>query len=317
MKTSFKKLSVLLVALVWTMLASAQAQYAGIYGGSVDDTAYNDANAGSFAVFVGTNGQATVVGYDVDSFQHYYNGQAGGVAAQFNVPANGNWSFSSNNTIYGVSGSGSIGAGGSFSGTLNFTNGDTLQLNGSLQSFLGNFQNAAGFYSGTFTGTNSIYHVPISGINSAVLSANGQLTFCVFYNGTEFDAGQGQFDSNNHLTTTNTARGTLNSATLTNATLMYGGTFTNSSEGFSGSYTLSRSFTLNIMPILDSPVWQTNRFQMRLTGFANQNYTLQLSTNLTSWTALFITNNATTNTFFLADPNATNKQQFYRILIGP
>ena len=124
--------------------------YAGIYGGTVNDTTFNDANAGVFAVFVGTNGQATVVGYDVDSFQNY-NGQAGGVAAQFNVPANGNWNFSSNNTIYGVSGSGSI-TNGSFSGTLNFTNGDTVQLNGSQQSPLGSFQNAAGFYSGTFSG---------------------------------------------------------------------------------------------------------------------------------------------------------------------
>src|SRR5208282_6450316 len=92
------------------------------------------------------------------SFQNY-NGQAGGVAAQFNVPGSGNWNFSSNNTILGASGSGSIGANGSFSGTLNFTNGDTVLLSGSQQSPLGNFQNAAGYYSGTYSGTYQSQHI--------------------------------------------------------------------------------------------------------------------------------------------------------------
>ena len=57
---------------------------------------------------------------------------------------------------------------------------------------------------------------------------------------------------------------------------------------------------------------------MRLTGAANQNYTVQMSTNLssTNWISLFITNNTATNSFLLTDPNATNQQRFYRILIG-
>ncbi len=79
------------------------------------------------------------------------------------------------------------------------------------------------------------------------------------------------------------------------------------------------SITINSKPVLVSQSWQTNRFQLRLTGAANQNYTLQLSTNLssTNWIPLFITNNTTTNSFLLTDPNATNKQRFYRVLIGP
>jgi hypothetical protein len=87
------------------------------------------------------------------------------------------------------------------------------------------------------------------------------------------------------------------------------------------SLTVTRSFTLvvNPKPALGSQSWQTNRFQIRLTGAVNQNYTVQMSTNLssTNWTSLFITNSATTNVFNLTDPNATNKQRFYRILIGP
>ena len=72
-------------------------------------------------------------------------------------------------------------------------------------------------------------------------------------------------------------------------------------------------------PVLSTPVWLTNRFSLRLIGAANQNYTVQMSTNLSStiWVSLFVTNNPTTNSFLITDPNATNKQRFYRILIGP
>ena len=230
-KTKF----ITLLALTWTTFALAQSPYAGIYGGTVDDTTYGDASAGVFTVFVGTNGQATVVGYDVDSFKHY-TGQAGGIAAQFNVPANGNWNFSSNDTIYGVSGSGSI-ASGSYSGTLNFTNGDTVSLNGSQQSPLGSFQNAAGFYSGTFSGT--FGGKPVSGTLIGVLFANGQITFSLFVNGALNDGGQGQFGSNNQFITTNATSGSVVAGTLTNATLKIGGTGSNSSGSL--KWTVSRS----------------------------------------------------------------------------
>ena len=78
------------------------------------------------------------------------------------------------------------------------------------------------------------------------------------------------------------------------------------------------SITINPKPVLGSASWLTNQFQMRLTGASNQIYTVQMSTNLssTNWISLFITNNTTTNSFLLTDPNATNQQRFYRILIG-
>ncbi len=78
------------------------------------------------------------------------------------------------------------------------------------------------------------------------------------------------------------------------------------------------SITINPKPVLGSPGWLTNQFQMRLTGASNQNYTVQMSTNLssTNWISLFITNNTTTNSFNVIDLNATNNQRFYRILIG-
>ena len=79
------------------------------------------------------------------------------------------------------------------------------------------------------------------------------------------------------------------------------------------------SITINARPTLGSQTWFANRFQMLLTGASNQNYTLQMTTNLgsTNWISLFLTNNATTNSFLVTDPNATNQQRFYRVLIGP
>jgi hypothetical protein len=89
------------------------------------------------------------------------------------------------------------------------------------------------------------------------------------------------------------------------------------------SLTVTRTLMLIVnskpVPVLGLPMWLTNRFQMRLTGAANQNYTVQMSTNLssTNWISLFITNNTRTNSFLLTDPNATNQQRFYRVKVGP
>jgi hypothetical protein len=63
----------------------------------------------------------------------------------------------------------------------------------------------------------------------------------------------------------------------------------------------------------------SGQFRFLLNGTANQNYTLQVSTDLssTNWTTLYTTNNPATGSFLLTDPNATNQQRFYRILVGP
>jgi hypothetical protein len=58
---------------------------------------------------------------------------------------------------------------------------------------------------------------------------------------------------------------------------------------------------------------------MQFVGAANQNYTLQMSTNLstTNWVTLYVTNNPAADFIRLTDPNATNQRRFYRILVGP
>jgi hypothetical protein len=59
-------------------------------------------------------------------------------------------------------------------------------------------------------------------------------------------------------------------------------------------------------------------FQVAASGLTDVNYTLEMSTNLssTSWTPLLVTNLAGT-TFHFTDTAATNMQRFYRVLIGP
>jgi hypothetical protein len=76
---------------------------------------------------------------------------------------------------------------------------------------------------------------------------------------------------------------------------------------------------VNPKPSLSLPKWVTNRFSLELTGAANQNYTVQVTTNVnfTKWSTLIVTNSATANSFLIVDPNATNKQRFYRAIIGP
>ena len=76
---------------------------------------------------------------------------------------------------------------------------------------------------------------------------------------------------------------------------------------------------INPRPVLKLPARLAGQFQMTLQGASNQNYTVQMSSNLGlgPWSSLLVTNNATSSSFNVVDPNATNQQRFYRILIGP
>jgi hypothetical protein len=101
------------------------------------------------------------------------------------------------------------------------------------------------------------------------------------------------------------------------------GTYTFSANVVDGSgYSANPSFTLTISGppvVLGSPSQHASSFQMMISGAANQNYALQMTTNLVSgnWITLFTTNNPTSGSFILIDPNATNKQRFYRVSLGP
>jgi hypothetical protein len=79
------------------------------------------------------------------------------------------------------------------------------------------------------------------------------------------------------------------------------------------------SIAINPLPVLGAPTLVNDQFQLQLLGATNQNYTLQEATNLVSpnWVSVLSTNSKATNSFILVDPNATNQQRFYRVLIGP
>lgn len=82
----------------------------------------------------------------------------------------------------------------------------------------------------------------------------------------------------------------------------------------------SLGLIINPRPVLGAPAVLSNgQFQFLLSGGANQNYTLQMCTNLAapSWVTLYTTNNSATNSFLLIDPGATNQQRFYRVMVGP
>jgi hypothetical protein len=251
--------------------------YAGIYGGHVNDLTYNDPYAGFFGVFIGTNGQATVIGYDVDSFQNIDETQSGGVAAQFNVDPHGNWQFNSN-SVAGVSGYGSVSKDGSFSGELDFTNGDSVSLNGCAQRALENgtanscyschdagslagrsFQNAAGNYGGTYS--MKYQGQTFTGKLQAILSDAGALPFCFFDpSGAQNDGGAGLLGSNNKFTTTNATSGDVYTGTLNLSTFQITGTMTNRDGPYGGTYTLTRSANVpfDVPPAITTPPQNKN-----------------------------------------------------------
>jgi hypothetical protein len=49
---------------------------------------------------------------------------------------------------------------------------------------------------------------------------------------------------------------------------------------------------------------------------AGQNYTIQRSDNLASWSTLLVTNSPASS-FVVSDTTATNAARFYRVLVGP
>ena len=114
---------------------------AGIYTGTVSDSYYG----GAFAAYLGTDLQATIVGYDDDI--------GSGAFARFSVQNGGGWNFETNVlTDYGpinVSANGSFNKNGSFYGEFHYfdTNGFYLfsqYLNGDLSSPLGSFPGFGG-----------------------------------------------------------------------------------------------------------------------------------------------------------------------------
>jgi hypothetical protein len=88
--------------------------------------------------------------------------------------------------------------------------------------------------------------------------------------------------------------------------------------GFNNSFASSAQFTIHPPVYFTSSIGFSNSvFELGLSGIAGKSYVLQVSTNLTDWTALS-TNIAPSNLFNLSDPNAANfRQRFYRAIELP
>ena len=95
---------------------------------------------------------------------------------------------------------------------------------------------------------------------------------------------------------------------------------TTSAGGSAGNGTVfAVSITQSVAPAISLPAGSpSGQFQMLVTAPAGQNYTVQMSTNLasTNWTSLLVTN-PSSSVFLFSDPNATNKQRYYRVRVGP
>ncbi len=67
-------------------------------------------------------------------------------------------------------------------------------------------------------------------------------------------------------------------------------------------------------PVLSLGGFSNGQFQMAVLGSNNETYTVRMATNLLSknWVSLAVTN-PPSGSFLFTDPNATNKQRFYRV----
>lgn len=180
---------------------------------------------------------------------------------------------------------------------------------------------------------------PVSGTNNdgAIPSGSLALSGSTLYGTTESSGGGGNgtvfqvqtngtgftvlhtFTSLDPITATNIDGANPNAGLILSGGILYGTTGNGGNGGAGIVFALSLASPAPAPTISSSAYLPGGQFQMLLTGIAGQNYTLQMSTNLASnnWTALLVTNNPATNSFIIADPNATNRQRFYRVLVGP
>jgi len=249
------------------------------------------------ALYGGTNGYGTVFAVNTNgtSFTTLYSFTGGNDGA---YPYAG--LTVSSNTLYGVAYSGGTwGNGTAFALNTNgaaftvlhgFTGGDDGGGPSAGLVVSSNVVFGTAYYGGSGN-AGTVFEIDISDTNLAVLHA--------FTDGNDGANPDGDLILSNNI--------------------LYG---TASDGGANGNGTV---FALSVTPLPSEPAFSSpmrlpnGKFSIVLTGVEGQNYTLQMSTNLISgnWTTLFVTNNTTTNSFIVTDPNATNAARFYRVLVGP
>jgi hypothetical protein len=87
------------------------------------------------------------------------------------------------------------------------------------------------------------------------------------------------------------------------------------------SLSATQSFRVAVLllnrPSLSSAGMTNGQFRLTITGDAGPDYTLQASTNLTTWTTLFTSNSPALPIHWLDEDAASIPSRFYRIVLGP
>jgi hypothetical protein len=82
----------------------------------------------------------------------------------------------------------------------------------------------------------------------------------------------------------------------------------------------TQSFTVTVNPLtqpqFSSAGWTSGQFVLQVSGQSGPDYEIQVSTNLTQWSAVFTTNSPAMP-FSWQDIAATNVASFYRVVVGP
>lgn len=106
----------------------------------------------------------------------------------------------------------------------------------------------------------------------------------------------------------------------TTATFSAPGNYSLRLTASNGLAQVSRDVAVTVVasrPQLGSLMITNNRFQFQITGMTGTTYTVQASTNLVTWTNVFVTNPAVLP-FTWSDITKTNfPRRFYRVLLGP
>src|SRR2546421_5403729 len=232
---NFIRIAGLLLSLAFG--AAAQNKYAGIYFCDLSGDYYNN-----LAVIVRTNNQATLVG------SAFGTNSSVGMYAAFTVQNDGTWTCQ---TI-GFSAHGQVFTNGTLSGGVDWTDGSVSTIdNGTLQDDSGPFQNAAGYYAGTWWGGGH------NGNLFGILTAFGELTYCVLNGVSPVDGGgPDPLDETSRSFASFSVNNTELDGTLTNGTLTIGGTFTSAdSTPVHGHFRMSRAAFVprNLPPTITSP----------------------------------------------------------------
>jgi hypothetical protein len=286
--------------ILWSMamistgtLSAAVSPFAGIYTG----TSVGVNNNANMAVFVRTNGMATMVGYNTE--------YAEGGISDFLIDDGGHWTKNETN---GGSHSG-IATANNFSGTMVYPGGTGI-LSGQRKPWVGACRNSAGYFSGPF----SMAGAGNLGTINLVLSADGSFV-CNVSNtqGDINDGGLGSANANNQINFT-CRSGTVISGNLNTNNFTVSGTWQNGP--YSGPYLLTRTEAAYILPPPPRCEFagRTNQTAtLRISGAIGTACQIQYATNLGSWFSLASQTNQT-GTLVIQDPSANAVRRFYRVL---